>query len=150
MAGWTVGEITIMANLISYQGKLPDAFMVFWACAWTLSGMLAIFIWFWNMKGREVIRISDSELIRSREYVWFARSNKFQTALINNVRLTENSPLTLETGGGMEFWGLSGGMISFDYGPAIQKFGLGISESEAAHILEAIKARCEIPGHRVN
>ena len=143
MIGWSVGEIEIVGNLLNYEAETPDAFMVFWACGWTLSGLLAIFIWLWNMKGREIVRISDRELIRSREYVYFSRSKKYATEIITDLRLTDNSPYALEMSGGMEFWGLSGGMISFNYGPGIYKFALGIDESEATRVIETIKARFE-------
>ena len=143
MIGWSLGEIEIIGNFLNYEGETPDAFMVFWACGWTLSGLLAVFIWLWNVKGREIVRISDRELVRSREYVFFSRSNKYTTELISDLRLTDNSPYALEMSGGMEFWGLSGGMISFNYGPAIYKFGLGIDETEATRIIETIKVRFE-------
>ena len=143
MIGWSIAEIEITGNLLNYEGETPDAFMVFWACGWTLSGLLAAFIWLWNMKGREIVRISERELIRSREYVFFSRSKKYGTELITNLRLTDYSPYALETRGGMEFWGLSGGMISFNYGTDVYKLGLGIDESEATHIIAAIKERFE-------
>lgn len=143
MIVWSIAEIEIIGNLLDYEGETPDAFMVFWACGWTLSGLLAAFIWLWNMKGREIVRISEHELIRSREYVFFSRSKKYATELITNLGLTDNSPYALEMGGGMEFWGLSGGKISFNYGPGIYKFGLGIDESEATRIIEVIKLRFE-------
>ncbi len=46
-------------------------------------------------------------------------------------------------GGGMEFWGLSGGTITFDYEPGIAKIGLGLDEAEAGHIIQIINARYE-------
>ena len=62
---------------------------------------------------------------------------------MNNLRLTDIDPSALEMGGGMEFWGLSGGSITFDYGPGIEKFGLGIDEDEASQIIATIKTRFE-------
>ena len=141
MFGWGIGEVKIIVNLLSYEADKVDAFLVFWACGWTLSGLLVVFLWLWNMKGKEVIRVSDSELIRYREYVWFSRTRKYQTKHVANLRLTEINPSALEMGGGMEFWGLSGGTITFDYGQDIQKIGLGIDESEATQIIELIKCR---------
>jgi hypothetical protein len=143
LVGWSIGEIEIVGNLISHEAETPDAFMVFWAFGWTFGGLLAVFIYFYNMKGREIIRISATELIRIRQYVWFSRSKKYATERISNLRLTDIDPSALEMGGGMEFWGLSGGSITFDYGPGIDKFGLGIDESEASQIIATIKTRFE-------
>jgi len=43
----------------------------------------------------------------------------------------------------MEFWGLSGGSITFDYEPGIAQLGLGLDEAEAGHIIQIINARYE-------
>ncbi len=143
MIGWIIGEIEITGNLINHEAETPDAFMVFWAVGWTLSGLLAVFIWLYNMKGREIVSISDSELIRIRQFVFFSRSKIYATELITNLRLTDINPSALDMGGGMEFWGLSGGTLTFDYGPGIEKFGLGIDEDEARQVIAAVKARFE-------
>ena len=103
--------------------------------------MLASFIWLWNTRGREIIRIGDDELKLSREYVWFSRSKFYETKYIHNLRLSDLSPSSLAMGGGIEYWGLSGGTIAFDYGPTLTKIGLGLDEAEAEHIIEAIKVR---------
>jgi hypothetical protein len=141
MLAWTYGELEIINRLIEHKGNSPDAFIVFWACGWTLSGFLAAFIWVWNMKGEELIRVSDDELLRYRNYALFARSRTYRTELISNLRLTELNPASVEMSGGMEFWGLAGGAISFDYGSGVQKFGLGIGESQASEIIMAINSR---------
>ncbi len=103
--------------------------------------MFASYIWLWNARGGEIIRISDSELKLSREYVWFSRSKFYETRHISNLRISDLSPSSLTMGGGMEFWGLSGGTITFDFGSTRVKFGLGIDETEAGHIIEVIKTR---------
>ncbi len=105
--------------------------------------MLAILVWLWNNKGREIIRIGDSELKRSREYGLFSRSRIYQISNIGNLRVSDLSPTSLEIGGGMEFWGLSGGTITFDYEQGIAKFGLGLDEAEASQIIQIIISRYE-------
>jgi hypothetical protein len=141
MLGWAYGELEIISRLFEYEGDSPDAFMIFWACGWTLSGFLAAFIWLWNMKGEELIHVSDDELLRYRNYALFSRSQTYQTEFISNLRLTELTPTSVEMSGGTEFWGLGGGAISFDYGSSIQKFGLAIGESQASEVIAAINKR---------
>jgi hypothetical protein len=141
MLGWIFGEIEILIKLLNYDAETPDAFFVFWAIGWTLSGLLVIFIWLWNMKGREIVTMSDTELRRYRDYILFSRTGRYRIELISNLRLTDLDPSSLETRGGMEFWGLSGGSVTFDYGSDIQKFGLGIDDQEANRIIESIKQR---------
>lgn len=143
LLAWAYGEAVALNRLISNDGQTPDAYIVFFTIGWTLSGMLAILVWLWNNKGREIIRIGDSELKRSREYGLFSRSRVYQTSNIGKLRVSDLSPTSLEIGGGMEFWGLSGGTITFDYGQDIAKFGLGIDEAEASRIIQIIISRYE-------
>ena len=146
MLAWTYGELEIINRLIEYEGDSPDAFIVFWACGWTLSGFLAAFIWLWNMKGEEIIRVSGDGLLRYRNYALFARLQTYRTESISNLRLTALTPNSVEMSGGMEFWGLAGGAISFDYDSGIQKLGLGIGESQASEVITAINS---VLGHRL-
>ncbi len=141
LLAWAYGEVVIINRLLIVDSQTLDAFIVIFACGWTLSGMLASCIWLWNARGREIIRISDHELRLSREYVWFARSKSYETKYIHNLRISDLSPSSLAMGGGMEYWGLSGGTITFDYGPTPAKIGLSLDEAEAEHIIETIKAR---------
>jgi len=141
LLAWAYGEVVIINRLLINDNQTPDAFIVIFACGWTLSGMLASFIWLWNAMGREIIRIDDHELKLSREYVWFARSKFYETKYMRNLRISDLSPSSLAMGGGMEYWGLSGGTITFDYGPTPTKIGLGLDETEAERIIEAIKTR---------
>ena len=141
LMGWAYGEAVIINRLLNNEGQVPDAFIILFACGWTLSGLLATLIWLWNNKGCEIIRISEDELKRIRQYVWFSRSKIYQTKHIDNMRVTDLSPASLEIEGGIEFWGLSGGTITFDYGPDIAKIGLGINDDEARQIISVIKSR---------
>lgn len=141
LLAWGYGEFVILNKFINQTDSTPDAFIVFWFCAWTFGGLVAILIWQWNMKGREVIRISDDLLLRRREFVWFLRSRRYQLRHIRNMRLTEVNLANPEMTRGMEFWGLSGGAITFDYGESIEKICLGIDEAEAGRVIEFIKTR---------
>lgn len=40
---------------------------------------------------------------------------------------------------GMEMWGLSGGLIKFDYGMNTIRFANAVEEAEALYLLEQIK-----------
>ena len=65
-------------------------------------------------------------------------------AIVPPVRLLNPlSDANLELNGGMEFWGLTGGTIAFDYQRNIQKLGLGLDEDEAADIINTILNRFE-------
>ena len=146
MAGWAYGEVSILSKLVNASGQPPDAILVFWIVGWTLGGLFAVFMWLWNNRGREIIRISEHELKHSREYVFFSRSRSYGAGLISNLRLNPLSDADLELNGGMEFWGLTGGTIAFDYQQNTQKLGLGLNEDEAADIIKTILSRFESLG----
>ncbi len=129
----------IIGKLVS-EG-VPDAFILFYLGAWTFGGLLAILLWLWNNRGREIVRVSDNELIRIRDYVWFMRSRRFQLRHIRNMRLDEIDLSLPELNRGSEFWGLSGGTVAFDYGSGVGKLALGVGEKEAIEIILAIKGR---------
>lgn len=141
LMAWVYGEVVIIDKLVNRSATGADAFIVFWFCAWTSGGLLAVFLWLWNSRGREVILIDEAFLKRRREYIWFSRSRRYQTRMIRNMRLYEIDLSIPEINRGAEFWGLSGGTISFDYGESVQKMGLGIDEQEARQVIESIKAR---------
>ena len=47
----------------------------------------------------------------------------------------------VDTSNGMEFWGISGGSVVFDYGHSTYKFGDELDEAEVNHIVSTIKQR---------
>lgn len=145
MMAWAYGEVTILSKLLNIGDNSPDAFLVIWICGWTLGGLFAVLMWLWNDRGCEIVRVSASELKHSRDYVLFSRSKSYETRLISNLHLNPQTASNLELGGGMEFWGLAGGTIAFDYDRGIYKFGLGLDEAEAIDIIKAFQSRFDIP-----
>ncbi|MCP4432803.1 MAG: hypothetical protein GY806_17670 [Gammaproteobacteria bacterium] len=143
LLAWSYGEIFIFNKIINGPEASTDAFIVFWLCAWTLGGMLAIFLLMWNTKGREIIRIDDKELWRSREYVWFSRSGRYQLNDIQNLRLNEID-LSRPDIDQSEFWGITGGSITFDYGHCTEKLARELDQEDASELIDLLKARYPI------
>ena len=141
MLAWSYGELSIIGRLIHGNDQFADAFMMIWSCAWSLGGFVAVLLWLWNLKGREIILISNTEIRRYREFVLFSRSELYECRHVNNLRVNEIDLSSPDMVRGPEFWGLSGGMISFDYGEGTGKFGLGIGDEEANRIVEVVKSR---------
>jgi hypothetical protein len=143
LAGWMVGGVVIFDKLTSHDDQVPDAFLVVWSCGWILGGLFAVIVGLWNIRGREIVRVGENALKHTRVYVLFSRSKIYEARQITNLRVFDLNPTMPVMSGGMEFWGLSGGAIAFDYGHSTQKFGLGLNEAEATHIVEAIQSRYE-------
>ena len=97
MVGWAYGEASILSKFVHASSQSPDAILVFWIVGWTLGGLFAVFMWLWNNRGREIIRISEHELKHFREYVYFSRSRNYETGLISNLRLNLRSGIPYQT-----------------------------------------------------
>lgn len=41
----------------------------------------------------------------------------------------------------LQFWGVGGGLMAFDYGAATIRFGAGLEEGEAKSIIAKVKSR---------
>ena len=141
MVGWIYGVLAVMGKILNHTGQSADAFTIFWLCGWTLGGLFAVVMWLRNNKGREIVKISDNELKHCRDYVWFSRSNVYGIKNVKNLRVYRLVPTMDTMSEGMEFWGLSGGAIAFDYGINSHKFGLGLDETQAGHVIKIVKRR---------
>ncbi|WP_020559718.1 hypothetical protein [Thiofilum flexile] len=135
--GWFFGELGAIKNLLDWEDKLPNLFMIVWLCGWTVGGAFAIVTWFYNVKGKEVVRIDGQELKYVRDFFLFKRSKEYDVINIKDLRVNLNS----SNNNGIEYLGISGGTIAFDYGRSTHVFGTGLDEAEAKHIIQTIKNR---------
>lgn len=141
LVGWAVGEISAIGMLFSAESKGPTLFLVAWLGGWTAGGAFAIVSWLYNIKGKEIIQIDGYELKHIRDFVLFKRSKEYEMAHIKGLRASTNNSSIFNFNSGMEFWGLTGGTVAFDYGHNTHKFGSGLDEAEAKHIVETVKHR---------
>jgi len=141
LVGWAFGEVSAIGTFLNSESKAPTLFMVAWLGGWTAGGAFAIFAWLWNIKGKEIVRIDGMELQHKRDFVLFSRSKEYEIANIQDLRLNSNPSSMFGFNNGMEFWGFTGGTVSFDYGHSTHKFGAQLDEAEAKHIVETIKKR---------
>lgn len=152
LTGWAIGEVTVIGTLVggifnAFSGGAPDAasagiaafggiFTLVWLCAWTAGGAFAIYAWLWQVKGAEEVSISyDSLVIEKRNPLW-NRSKKYRLEEVTDLRVSTARPAITSISWGLEFWGLTGGQLAFDYGAKTVRFGIGLDEAEAKHILQ--------------
>ncbi|MEE9443408.1 MAG: hypothetical protein V3V99_12155 [candidate division Zixibacteria bacterium] len=145
LAGWCFGEFTVTKQLLSgeveNQGK---AFMLFWLAMWTVGGIFAIFIWFWNVAGREIIKIDGLQLKIKRAIFNVGLKKEYELVHIKDLRISPESRNIFSSKSAFQFWGFGGGIIAFDYGARTYRFGASIDEAEAKIILDNISARFNI------
>ena len=141
LVGWAFGEITALAQVLNPESGAPKLFMLAWLCGWTVGGAFAIYAWLWNVKGQEIVNLSSTELQHVRRLPFFQRSKEYDLSAVSKLRAQAPDRSIFGTRNGMEFWGISGGSVVFDYGHSTHKFGAQLDEAEANHIVTTIKQR---------
>ena len=141
LMGWAIGEVSVLKELLNLTDGVPEFFLIAWLGGWTVGGAFAIYAWLWNVMGKEIVDITSSELSHIKVLAGFNRSSEYAVSSISKLRLQPQNTSIFGSGNGMEFWGITGGSIAFDYGQSTHKFGAQLDEAEASHIIEAIKNR---------
>lgn len=148
MCGWVIGEIGAITAISTgvVSGKNPGGvglFLAVWLTGWTFGGAFCIAILGWNLKGMEIISLSNGILKIERKAFNIGQTKEYSLADTANFRISRSVNMweaSTNFGAGMEFWGFGGGIISFDYGMQTVKFANGIDEAEANHIISEMKS----------
>ncbi len=142
---WAVGEVMV-PQLAFKKGLPPSAllFMIAWLGGWTVGGGFATYAWLWNLTGKEVILVNSQLLTTRREMGQFGRTKEFILTQIRDLRASQPIFNPADFSSGLQFWGLGGGTIAFDYGAKTYRFGSGLDEAEAKQIVNTIKNRFKI------
>ena len=100
-----------------------------------------MYTWLWNVMGQEIINLSNTELRHVRRLPVFQRSKEYDLSAVSKLRVQAQDSSRFSMHNAMEFWGISGGSVVFDYGHSTHKFGAQLDEAEANHIVTIIKQR---------
>jgi len=140
LVGWAVGEITVPMTFI--KGIKDMGALIFssaWLVAWTIGGGFAIYIWLWNIAGKEIITINNLTLIIKRDLFGHGKEKEYETSYISNLRISPQPFNPFNFSASLQFWGIGGGIFAFDYGSRTYRFGSGVDEAEANQIINTIK-----------
>lgn len=153
LCAWAMGEIAVLGSLLGGAGfallkskeidpgAIPAGlFMLIWLCGWTVGGIFAIAIWLYQLKGKEII-VRDRQFIsHKRDFVIYQRAKEYMNDHIQNLRVsaTAGSIFNMSPERALEFWGVGGGPLSFDYGAKTIRIGSGLDEAEAKPIIELL------------
>ncbi len=139
LCGWVMGEVTVIQHLASDQAlKNEGLFLLAWLGAWTMGGIFAILTWLNLISGREVVQLNERAISLSREVLGVGRPKEFDLANVADLRLSVQPYNPMDWNSGLQFWGLGGGILAFDYGAKTFRFGAGLDESEGKLILARI------------
>jgi len=141
LCGWVVGESFAIRQLTT--SKMPSAarlFLVPWLGAWTVGGCLAIYFWLWNLAGHEVVSLTPTSLAIRREILGFGPSREYDLPNVKNLRV-DSAFSRYSFGWSPTSRSMLGGSIAFDYGAKTFRFGSGLDEAEASHLVEVLRSR---------
>ncbi|HUL00241.1 MAG TPA: hypothetical protein VLX29_05225 [Nitrospirota bacterium] len=143
--GWAVAEVTVPKEFLrGNTSPLQKLFMAAWIIGWTLGGIIAIFIWLWNVAGKEIIRVTGMGITIKRAVFDYGIERQYDMAYIKNLRLFQGVGSLGNQASGLRFWGFGGGLIAFDYGAKTYRFGSSIDEAEARELVEKILNKARI------
>jgi len=151
LVGWGFAEVTTLGRLAIaiMDGEFPGPdhlFLVAWVGGWTVVGAVAIATWAWMLRGRECIVLQAAQLVVRRDVFGLGCAREYDLQHVSNLRIT---PPTLNPSNplsAMQFWGMGGGGIAFDYGPRTIRFGASIDEAEGKDIVEHLRSRHRFGG----
>lgn len=149
------GTLSIIMNAVkgtisgmeSFSGSLVDlgigwAMLLVWFFLWTVAGGFAIYPLLWNLAGQEVIGMNSTSLTVTQKIISYSRPKEYDFIHIRDLRVSQPSYSPWPAYGLFKmFWGLSEGIIAFDYGAKTYRFGSGLDEAEAKMILAEITQR---------
>ena len=168
LVGWAFGETMaggkILASLRTFFIHQPveinstltnelsgmNLFMLVWLILWTAGGLFALYTFFWQLAGEEIIEISFNSIGIQKAILSLGRLKEYSAAHIKDLRVS-HSAMAFDLHGwssAASFWGMAGGFIAFDYGAKTIRFGAGVDEAEAKQILEKVVAR--FPQYRIS
>jgi hypothetical protein len=140
---WAVAEIASPVALMNYkdEGIGVVVVLVVWLIVWTIGGLYAMFAWLWNTQGKEIISVSGQYLSVKNDVLGFGRWRQYESTQIRNLRVSKGNESWGSLDYTMQCWGLAGGLLAFEYGTRLYRFGMGVDESAAKEILHRIVHR---------
>lgn len=140
LVAWAVAEVMVPTTF--FKGDKPAGpviFSVAWFVAWTIGGAFAIYVWLWNIAGKERITIDNLSLTIKRELFGYGREKEYEMSHIANLRVSPQPFNPFSFSASLQFWGIGGGVLAFDYGSRTYRFGSGVEEAEANQLIGKIK-----------
>jgi hypothetical protein len=157
LLGWAMGEVSVLGTLLAGASKAATSgigeasnhpagafgglFLLAWLGAWTVGGAFAIYAWLWQVKGIEEITFSAEAVTIANKIPMWNRQKNYRIENVKGLRVS-NVPINfMDPARSMDFWGVTGGVLSFDYGSGTIRFGKGLEAAEAREIVSILRQR---------
>jgi hypothetical protein len=116
-----------------------------WVGAWTVGGGFIGYSWRWTVFSVERIVLRPSMLVIKRD-LGTGRNRQYDLTHVKNLRVSSPSFNPFDFSAALQFWGIGGGLIAFDYGARTFRFATGVEEAEAHSIVTRLKSRHVLRG----
>ena len=138
LAGWTVGGIAAITQLLSHF----QPFLLFWSVGWALGWMVVASTILWMAIGSETVRIVSGDLEVAQHMLGFSRRRLYEGRMIRHLAVAGQSAWPYGFSWQMPFFGNGrNGAIRFDYGARTHRLAVGLDESEARQLVERLAKR---------
>ena len=142
LVGWAVGEVTVLAKFVSDPPEDGEGlFLLAWLVLWTGAGTLFIFFWLWNLLGKEIVAVDEETLTVRYALGRVGWTRRFDRREVRDPRVSPSGMTDFRSSFG--WWLGGGGTIAFDYGARTYRFGHGLDEAEAKHVVDELRGRLE-------
>ena len=142
---WAIGEIMVPLQFLKGEIRgVTEIFVLGWLGAWTVGGVFAIYLWLWNLMGRQIITIQGHTLTTRRDIGGYGFDKKYDLTQVRDLRVNAKGSNAWDYSGSLEFLGLGGGLVAFDYGTKTYRLGAGLDEAEAKLVVGKITDRYSI------
>ena len=142
VCAWGVGEV--MGSTTMYKGDVPpgeEGLMLAWLGVWTVSGLAALVALQWQVLGKEIVTVQGQTLKTQREGGGIGFRKEYDMQQMVNLRVEPPRFSPFDVSASLQLWGIGGGVIAFESGGKILRFGAGLDETEAKQVVDALKRR---------
>jgi hypothetical protein len=138
LCGWLFGAVMVTATMFRTH-NVANLFIGVWLLFWLSAGFVIMNIVAWQIFGKEIVTIGNGIISIRRTGTLFRKNKSYDLAHVTNVYAKEQPLYNRGYNNTKSLF--NRGTINFEYGLKTVRFGDGLDEAEARHIIEMLKAK---------
>jgi hypothetical protein len=137
---WLAGAVALPSVVMSAANRPPVALIALFLAFWLISGGGFCYLVLWRLIGREVVTVESGRLTIRRSVLGLGRTRMYDVSQIHDLRPSGLFGSFDNWSGMMKFYGLTGGVVAFDYGDETIRFGVHLDEAEAREVVRDLES----------
>ena len=144
LLGWTViGGIINLKKLFAGGGAGWSLLDYYSLCAWAIGFIVIGSVLAWHLFGFERITLSAQTLSHEIKVGIYSSQHQYERSKISNLHIVPGAnPWPKTAWAGVPV--ISRGCLAFEYDNKTLAFGLGLEDSEAAHVKDVLRRRLDL------